>query len=177
MPLEAKSSISVAEWLPRTNGLRTVLGDIRDLSDQLSDLNASFGLIDESSFSFASTARGRKCILPPAVASIIQNRLRRVKPLKVPPIQDLLKRAYLLKTRLTDESGITRSELARRLGLDPSRVTQILNLLNLTPEIQKYIEGLQPTKHRSPVGDDDWMRLARLRNPIQQNREFQKLFP
>jgi len=60
-------------------------------------------------------------------------------------------------------AGINRFTLSKNLGLDPSRITQILNLLRLDAKIQDYIRGLPPSKHHDPIGDHQWMRLARIR--------------
>ncbi len=80
-----------------------------------------------------------------------------------------------MQYELNSTPGLTRSALARRLKLDPSRVTQILNVLNLAPQIQDYVRSLEPTKHRNPLTDRDWMRLARIRDHVSQEREFRRL--
>ena len=77
-----------------------------------------------------------------------------------------------MKHRLDTTPGLTRFVLAEDLRLDPSRITQILNLLNLVPEIQAYIRNLSPTKHHGPIGDCQWMRLARIKDQNLQLKEF-----
>jgi hypothetical protein len=151
------------------------LGALKRLFGETIDLNSISSMIDEAPFGHASGARGRKRMLPPELALATQQRLARLKPPKTPAIQTLLQRAYQLKTRLADESGMTRSQLARHLGLDPSRVTQILNLMKLAPKIQRYIKTLAPTKHHSLIGDEEWMRLARLPDHMSQMTEFERL--
>ena len=51
------------------------------------------------------------------------------------------------------ESGIiaSRADLARHLGISRAKITQILNLLKLAPEIQNSIAGLEETNERLRV--------------------------
>ena len=161
--------------LPRTNGLRTVLDELRESFVQISDLNNNFYLYDEAPFGQATGAKGRRRLLSPDAAKSTQQRLRSNQSPAPPAIQNLLKRAHLLKTHLAARPGITKSALAREMKLDPSRITQILSLLNLTREIQNYIQALPPTKHHSRIGDREWMRLARIQDHIHQLQEFEAL--
>jgi hypothetical protein len=111
----------------------------------------------------------------PAEADVIKRRQRRYQPPRPPPIQELLKRAHELKHRLDSAPGLTRFALAKDLTLDPSRVSQILNLLNLAPKIQVYIRDLPFTKRHDPIGDYQWMRLARIKDRNLQSQEFERL--
>lgn len=95
---------------------------------------------------------------------------------KPPAIQGLLEKAYNLKKQLDTAPGLTRFALAKRLGLDPTRISQILNLLNLAPRIQAYVQSLEPTIHHPAISDRDWNRLARIRDHVVQTREFDALF-
>ena len=65
--------------------------------------------------------------------------------------------------------------MARETEMDPSQLTRLLNLTRLAPEIQSYIRGLPATTHRSVINDRDWHRLARIRNPNLQLKEFERL--
>jgi hypothetical protein len=102
------------------------------------------------------------------------SRQRRYQPPKPPAIQNLLKQAYQLNEMLA-KAGINRFTLSKNLGLDPSRITQILNLLRLDAKIQDYIRSLPPTKRHDPIGDRQWMRLARIRDLKTQLKEFKAL--
>ncbi len=151
------------------------MGELKGSFVQISDLNNNLYLHDEAPFGQATEAKGRKRILSPEAANATQQRLRRYQPATPLAIQNLLKRAYLLKTRLAARPGITKSALAREMKLDPSRITQILSLLNLAPRIQDYIRNLSPTMHRDPIGDRQWMRLARTKDRRLQLRKFEQL--
>jgi len=76
---------------------------------------------------------------------------------------------------LDTNPGLTRLALAKELDLDPSRITQILNLLNLAPQIQTYIQNLSPIRRHNQIGDRQWMRLARIRDQKLQLDEFERL--
>ena len=68
-----------------------------------------------------------------------------------PRIQRIFQQAYDLKARLDSTPGLTQSSLARELGINRVRVTQILNLLKLAPEIQQYILALPPSRSKNPI--------------------------
>ena len=44
--------------------------------------------------------------------------------------------------QLMDREGLSRAELARRMNLSIERITQIMNLLNLSPEVIEMIKGI-----------------------------------
>jgi hypothetical protein len=127
-------------------------------------LGAYFPLIDVSVIGQVNGAKGQIRILFPPEAEAARNRQRRYQPPRPPPIQRLLQRAYELKRRLDTTPGLTRFALAKDLRLDPSRITQILNLLNLAPQIQAYIRKLPLTKCHDPIGDRRWLRTARIQD-------------
>jgi hypothetical protein len=86
-----------------------------------------------------------------------------------------LKKACRLKGRLDANPGLKRLTLAKELGIDPSYMTGILNLIRMAPAIQRYVMGMLPTIHRSPISDRQWMRLARIRDHVDQLDEFERL--
>ena len=58
---------------------------------------------------------------------------------KEPPLRQYLVLAYQIKQYLEENPNKTASAIASWLGYSPSRVSQILNLLLLCPEIQEEI--------------------------------------
>src|SRR5688572_12108471 len=80
---------------------------------------------------------GRKRLVePPLLEAYQRQKATETRTLQPPPIQKLLIQAYQLKERLAS-TGLIRSALAEEMSLDPSRITQILNLLNLAPAIRR----------------------------------------
>lgn len=134
-----------------------------------------FIIIDRAPFETCGGKKGRILLLSAPEALAVRRRQRRHRPPKQPAIQGALQRGVALRYELESTPGLTRSALARKLKLDPSRVTQILNLFNLAPEIQDYIRNLPPSKHHSQISDDAWMRLARIRDYRLQRQEFDRL--
>ena len=119
---------------------------------------------------------GRKQIVSPEMWEAYQRKMEEKSRTPQPPaIQNLLKKAYRLKERLDSNPDLTRLALAKELGIDPSYMTSILNLIRSAPKIQAYIMAMFPTNNRSPISDRQWMRLARIRDHALQLREFQNL--
>ena len=75
------------------------------------------------------------------------------------------------------DKGKTKADIARIMGISRARVTQFMNLLELHPEIQKYLNN---TKYES---DNKLLTERRLRDIaiIQSNEDqltaFRKLIP
>ena len=70
-----------------------------------------------------------------------------------PRIQTLLRLAFTIQERLRKESGLTMSGVAREMGITPTRVTQIMNLLKLAPSIQEHILKLPPVNGKEGLSE------------------------
>jgi hypothetical protein len=68
-------------------------------------------------------------------------RLNRPPPV-LPPIVGLLKQAQEFQRRLDSGEVRTQAEIASQEGLTRARVTQLLNLLKLPPDVQRAILSL-----------------------------------
>ena len=71
---------------------------------------------------------------------------KRDKPAK--PRLTTLERASKLQEMLDREPGLTRAELARRLGISRARVTQILTHLQLPPELTAQVTERAARRYR-----------------------------
>ena len=67
-----------------------------------------------------------------------------------------------------------RSELAKRYGLSRARVTQILNLLELAPEIQEHLLQLKDRRTVRKYSERRLRPLVRLRRHSAQLRQFRQ---
>lgn len=67
------------------------------------------------------------------------------------------------------------ADIARREGLTRGRVTQVMGLLCLVPEIQEHILLLPKTHRRLAVTEHSLRPIARIRNTREQVGEFQKM--
>ena len=69
----------------------------------------------------------------------------------------------------------TQAEIARREGITRARVTQVLGLLRLAPEIQEHILGMQESAHRPTVTERAVRHLVKVENIDRQISEFARL--
>jgi hypothetical protein len=75
--------------------------------------------------------------------------------------------------KLLDEEVVNnRSELAKRYGISRARVTQLMNLLDLAPEIQEYLLQLQDRKSVRGYSERRLRTLVQLRSHLNQMRQF-----
>jgi hypothetical protein len=72
------------------------------------------------------------------------------KPAKLPHITKLMALAIRLEHLLATRQVKDQAEIARVAGVTRARVTQILNLTNLAPDIQQAILNLEPTTDHVP---------------------------
>ena len=91
---------------------------------------------------------------------------------KTPRVVELLRKAHEWQTLL--ESGEVRNQaaIARREGITRARVTQVMSMLRLAPEIQQHILSMGRVAKRSPVTE----RVLRPIAWIQDEREQVRLF-
>ena len=71
-------------------------------------------------------------------------------PPRVPHITKLMALAIRLEHLLANGQVKDQAEIARAAGITRARVTQILNLINLAPNIQQAILDLEPTTDHVP---------------------------
>jgi len=79
--------------------------------------------------------------------------LTAVQAPKTPHIVELLRKAVAWREELGGGLIASQSEIARREGVTVARVTQILNLLRLAPEIQATILDLSPARGRTAISE------------------------
>jgi len=101
--------------------------------------------------------------------SVKKQKKRAEKALKRPHVAVLLERAEKWQAML--DSGVvkTRAEIAQREGCAAARVSNILNLLRLAPEIQERIRELPLGTSRTVMSERGLRELARL--PVEEQRK------
>ena len=97
-----------------------------------------------------------------------------------PSILDLINRAEryqieLKEAMLNPGQDNTQAELARKLGISKARLTQIMNLLKLAPEIQSYIKNLEDPLHLHYFNEKRLKPLANLKDKQTQLEKFEEL--
>jgi len=104
-----------------------------------------------------------------------------VGPGRVPRVSRLMALALRLERLLKDGEVIDYADLARLGHVTPARVTQIMNLLNLAPDIQEELLFLPRTvKGRDPIREHhlrpiaavlDWRKQRRMWKPLLAEQE------
>ena len=131
------------------------------------------GLLYEFSFGILNIRKGQRHIL--IWEDFERLRDSRIKLPQAPAIQLQLKQALLWAERLKGAPGLTRAALAREAGIDPTRLSQIMNLLNLAPTIRSHILTLHPSIGRGPVSERQLRELSRVQDRQAQVHEFDQL--
>ncbi len=87
----------------------------------------------------------------------------------------LLAQAHHMQKELDHGECCNRADLARRLGLTRARLTQILNLLLLAPEIQEEILFMESTGKRNIVSERMVREIIQAEDWSQQLRQWESL--
>lgn len=99
---------------------------------------------------------------PPKVVRQRRKAEARKPESKLPSATVLLRRARDYQRMIDAREVTTCAELARKLGLSRARITQILHTLDLAPEIQAYLDALEPTAERFPITERCLRDIARI---------------
>ena len=83
---------------------------------------------------------------------------------------DALRLALEWQARLDSGEAKNRAAIARQEGITRARVTQVLGLLGLAPEVQQHILDLPPKTTSRPVSERALRPLAQLPHPQQSAR-------
>ncbi len=94
-------------------------------------------------FETSSSSHGRQRVSPPKPK-------KSSAPAKLPHITKLMALAIRLEHLLATGQVKDQAEIARTAGITRARVTQIINLTQLAPDIQEAILNLEPTTDHVP---------------------------
>lgn len=90
------------------------------------------------------------------------------------PFVNPMKQAFILKQLLEQGTCATQADVARHLGMSRARVTQILNLLKLTPEIRDTLLTLSD-EQLCLISERRLRPIARIMSPTKQEKTFKRL--
>lgn len=97
---------------------------------------------------------------------------------RIPRVSKLMALAIRFDGLLRDGKIADQSELARLAHVTQPRMTQIMNLLHLAPDIQEEILHLPPVvEGRDPVTERDLRPITRSRDWKRQRRAWRSLHP
>lgn len=94
---------------------------------------------------------------------------------RTPRVVELLRKAMEWKELLESGKGITQADIARREGLSRARVTQIMSLLNLAPDIRKHVLSMAETIQKQVVTERSLRPIIKLADPRKQLVAFRTL--
>lgn len=119
------------------------------------------GLFYEFSFGITTARKGQKEVL---LHDELEARLqaRRKEP-RTPSVQTSLRRALEYRQRLDNAPGLSQAALARELGVSRVRLTNLLHLLKLNPEVQRRVLSLPKTTARRCLLSEERLRTIALR--------------
>jgi hypothetical protein len=94
---------------------------------------------------------------------------------KTPRVVELLRKAIEWQALLEFGKVASQAEIARQEGITRARVTQVMGLLRLAPEIQEKILTSPDTLYRYPVTERMLRSIEAISNQTDQLRQFQGL--
>ena len=94
---------------------------------------------------------------------------------KTPRVVELLRKAIEWQALIESGQLPNQAEVARREGITRARVTQVMGMLRLAPEIRKQILSLLVDVRRSPISERTLRLIETLPDHLDQIREFGKL--
>jgi len=103
-------------------------------------------------------------------------RARRPKPPRqprTPPVVETLRKAMEWRKQIDAEEVPDQATIARREGLSRARVTQILMLLRLAPDIQESILSLSGDPNRPRLAEKLLRPITRIEDPEEQAAAFE----
>jgi len=96
---------------------------------------------------------------------------------RTPRVVELLRMAREWQRQLDAGKVENQAAIARREGITRARVTQIMALLRLAPEIQEHILAMPETIGRPEISERALRPLARIEDPEHQLARFRSLNP
>ena len=112
------------------------------------------------------------------VVSAVPPRRGKAKPPRKPRpprVAELLRKALEWRRQLGAGEVRNQAEIARREGLTRARVTQVLGLLRLAPEIQERILALAETAGRPVISERALRPITQIEDPRRQLGAFSKI--
>jgi len=94
---------------------------------------------------------------------------------KTPRVVELLRKALEWQALLESGEAANLAAIARREGITPARVTQVMGMLRLIPGIQKHILAMPRTFGRPGITEQVLRPIAQLEDPQEQASAFSAL--
>ena len=111
------------------------------------------------------------------VVSAVPPRILNRKPPKgprTPRVVELLRKAIEWQALLESGEVANQAAIARREGITRARVTQVMGLLRLAPEIQQHVLSLPDMVHRPAITERALRSIAQLERACDEKAKFQE---
>jgi len=150
----------------------------RALGDAIREQKVEIALGPKGAFRNSNTGAVTRQVTAHRVVSAIPELRGTPKPPKkpkTPRVVGLLQMAMDWQRELDAGEVDTQAEIARREGITRARVTQIMALLRLAPEIREYILVMPEMVDRPTVSERALRLIVRIDDPSNQSMAFSKL--
>jgi transcriptional regulator with XRE-family HTH domain len=94
---------------------------------------------------------------------------------KPTPAAVLLKKAEKYAEKLKKREVKSQAEIARKTGVNKARITQIMNLLKLAPEIQDYLKNLTDWSQIQYFTEKRLRPITKTKDHQEQIRKFEEI--
>lgn len=94
---------------------------------------------------------------------------------KTPRVVELLRKAIESQALLESGEASNQAAIARQEGITRARVTQVMGLLRLAPEIQEHVLSLPDMVRRPAITERALRPISQLENTAEQKLQFRKL--
>lgn len=112
------------------------------------------------------------------IINALPPRIRNRKPSKAPRtprVVELLRKAVEWQALLESSEASNQAAIARQEGITRARVTQVMGLLRLAPEIQEHVLSLLDMVRRPAITERALRPIAQLEKATEQKAMFQEL--
>ena len=96
---------------------------------------------------------------------------------KTPRVVELLRKAIEWQGLIESGEVRNQAEIARREGITRARVTQVMGMLRLAPQIQRHILSMPDMVHQPTISERALRPITQMGDPEQQLAEFRCLSP
>ena len=162
----------------RQNGVKMAThGKIPSRGWRYREQTVDIALEPKKAFGNGSIGRLKRRVPVGRVVNAVPPRKDRPKAPKkprTPHVVRLLRKATEWRRLLASGGASTQAEIARREGLTRARVTQVLGLLKLTPEIRKHVLSMPSTNGHCPLSERSLRPLVG-QPPSRQLAQFKRL--
>jgi hypothetical protein len=132
----------------------------------------------KGAFENGSVGTLKRRVTADRVVNVAAKARRSAKPPRrprTPRVVELLRRAREWRQQLDAGEAKSQAEIARREGVTRARVTQVLGLLHLAPQIQEHVLSLPDMVRRPALTERALRPIAQIESPKSQLVQFQEL--